>query len=408
MTWHQTKIAQRLDFASKVMAVGASVTLFLPTAILSTWMALFLVCWLGSGNLRSKIARIATHPVALSALVLVGLFLLGLLYTSASTEHALKIFGKYSRLLLIPLLLSVFYEAQWRDRAYRWLIGTMVAVMLLSYAQLLGIIPLGPPGQQYALVKGTIAHGFFMAMLVYLMASHFIHQPRLRWVWGVLIVLGTINVLFINAGRTGYMIFIGLMILFTYQQWRWRGLIASALGAVLIAVIGFNASPIFTQRVLEVNTQIQQYIRGDSQLTSVGARLEFYQHSLDLIAAHPLIGGGTGSFVPEYARLVTQKGIHPSTNPHNEYLVITVELGLIGLATLLMLWFQQWRYSLYLEWPYRHAAQGLVVAMAIGCLFNSFLLNFSEKWFYIYLVALACSPPVTKTKRGYDARELSP
>ena len=406
MIWHQTIIARSLDSFSKFLAVGASATLVLPTAILSTWMSLFLLCWLGSGNLRVKIARVAHHPVALSALALVALFLLGILYTSASTEHALKIFGKYGRLLLIPLLLSVFYDSQLRDRAYRVFLGVMIATLLVSYAQLLGLVPLGPPGQEYALVKGRIAHGFFMAVLVYLMATHFIQQPRLRWVWGVLVVLGINNVLFMNSGRTGYMILLGLMVLFTYQQWRWRGLLISVVASTMIAMIGFSASPIFKQRILEMSTDVQKYIQGDAEFTSVGGRMEFYQNSLQLIAKHPLLGGGTGSFKSEYAQLVKQQGVL-STNPHNEYLMVTSELGLVGLAALLMLWIQQWRYSQNLEWPYRHAAQGLVVAMVIGCLFNSFLLNFSEKWFYIYLAALSCAGPVFKKEQSHDAPKIS-
>ena len=60
-----------------------------------------------------------------------------------------------------------------------------------------------------------------------------------------------------------------------------------------------------------------------------------------------------------------------------------------------------------LEWPYRHAAQGLVVAMVIGCLFNSFLLNFSEKWFYIYLAALSCAGPVFKKEQIHDVPKIS-
>ena len=337
MIWHQTKIAQRLDITSKIMAVGAPLTLILPAAILNTWMSLLLLCWLSSGNLRLKISRIMHHPVALSAIVLVGLFLLGMLYTSASSEQALKIFGKYNRLLFIPVLLTIFYEPLWRQRAYRVFLGVMIATLLVSYAQLLGIAPLGPPGQEYALIKGRIAHGFFMAVLVYLMATHFVHQPRWRWIWGVLIVLGINNVLFMNSGRTGYMILLGLMVLFTYQQWRWRGLLISVVASTMIAMIGFSASPIFKQRILEMSTDVQKYIQGDAEFTSVGGRMEFYQNSLQLIAKHPLLGGGTGSFKSEYAQLVKQQGVL-STNPHNEYLMVTSELGLVGLAALLMLW----------------------------------------------------------------------
>lgn len=405
MIWHQTIIARGLDNTSKFLAVGAPITLVLPAAILNTWMSLLLLCWLCSGNLRLKISRIIHHPVALSAFVLVGLFLLGMLYTSANSEQALKIFGKYNRLIFIPLLLTIFYEPLWQQRAYRAFMAVMIATLLLSYGQLLGIVPLGPPGQEYALSKGRIAHGFFMAILVYLMASHFINQPRWRWIWGALIVLGINNVLFMNEGRTGYMILLGLMVLFTYQQWRWRGLLISIVASVMIAVVGFSTSPIFKKRMQAISTDIQQYIQGDPQFTSVGGRMQFYQNSLELIAEHPLLGGGTGSFKSEYAQLLMQQGVL-STNPHNEYLMVTSEIGLVGLAALLMLWFQQWRYGRYLEWPFRHAAQGLVVAMVIGCLFNSFLLNFSEKWFFIYLAALSCAGPVIKKAKILDAPQM--
>jgi O-antigen ligase len=117
--------------------------------------------------------------------------------------------------------------------------------------------------------------------------------------------------------------------------------------------------------------------------------MEFYRNTLALIQKNPLFGTGTGSFPAVYAEQVKDTGSVASKNPHNEFMLITVQTGFVGLAALLWLFWQQWRYAPQLPTPLeRSLAQGLVMMMALICMLNSTLLDHTEGLLFAWLTAL--------------------
>jgi hypothetical protein len=70
-------------------------------------------------------------------------------------------------------------------------------------------------------------------------------------------------------------------------------------------------------------------------------------------------------------------------------MLITVQTGLVGLAALLWLFWQQWRYALQLPTPLeRNLAQGLVLMMILICMLNSSLLDHTEGLLFAWMTAL--------------------
>ncbi|MGH8623536.1 MAG: O-antigen ligase family protein, partial [Burkholderiales bacterium] len=120
-----------------------------------------------------------------------------------------------------------------------------------------------------------------------------------------------------------------------------------------------------------------------------GQRLEFYRVSLEIVKDRPLLGHGTGSFASAYAEKMKGQRALLTRNPHNEYLHLMVQLGLAGLAALLYLFWTHWRSTPRLPTPTeRHLARGLVLTMAVGCLFNSWLMDHTEGLLYAWLAGL--------------------
>jgi O-antigen ligase len=369
------------------MAVATAFSLVVSTALCTVTMVLFLAFWIASGHYREKLSQIQARPLALCSLALLMMLVIGVLYSSATLPQALHTLHSYRELLYIPLLLTAFNDQQWQRRGYYAFLIAMLLILILSYAKFLGWLPLGPPGQEYTVFKGRIAHSLLMAYTIYLGAQHFIQEPRRRWLWGLLIGLGLVNLLFMIGGRTGYLVFFALIILFMYQYWRWRGLVISGLLVVGVATLAYHTSDPFHQRIGQMISDITED-QPPGTVTPGRLRLEFYANTLSLIARHPWLGGGTGSFTPEYARLVQEKNLYPSNNPHNEFLLITTQIGLVGLALLLLLGYRQWRLSYALRPEFIAAAQGLVVTLAVGSLFNSLLLDFTEGHFYACLTGI--------------------
>ena len=76
-------------------------------------------------------------------------------------------------------------------------------------------------------------------------------------------------------------------------------------------------------------------------------------------------------------------------NPHNEYLLITVQVGVAGFALLLYLFYTQWRHAVKLPGLFEQdAARGLVLTIAVTSLFNSPLHDHTEGLFFAFASAM--------------------
>lgn len=399
--------ADRCELASKALAVMALFALVVSTAWTNITLGLFVLCWIAAGGYREKFRRIQVNPVALWALALFVVFAIGVLYSSASLDEALHTLKKYRKLLLIPLLIAIFYEPKWRTHGIHAFLSAMLLVLAISYMKLLGLWSDGSGAQDYSVFKNYIGQSILMAYAIYLMAHRFADHPRQRWLWGLLILLGSFNVLFMLPGRTGYIVFFTLLMLFLYQRHGWQGLLVSMMFIIFTASIAYKTSMLFEQRVDMAVADIKGYLGSeeiDPAESSAGIRLEFYANTIALIGQHPFFGGGTGSFAPEYKRQAQQSEILETSNPHNEYLSVTAQLGLAGLALLLLLGYSQWRLSYRLTSELRAAGQGLVITMAAGSLFNSLLLDFTEGHFYACLSGLIYASVSSVNARADDKR----
>jgi O-antigen ligase len=119
-------------------------------------------------------------------------------------------------------------------------------------------------------------------------------------------------------------------------------------------------------------------------------RLEFWRKSLGFVAQAPILGNGTGSTRDLFRRAADGEngaaGV-ASDNPHNQYLAVAVQLGLVGLAILLAMWAAHlalFRGSGVIPWI------GLVVVLqnVIASAFNSHLFDFFHGWLYAFGVGV--------------------
>ncbi|MFB3075170.1 MAG: O-antigen ligase family protein, partial [Candidatus Methylomirabilales bacterium] len=146
--------------------------------------------------------------------------------------------------------------------------------------------------------------------------------------------------------------------------------------------------------------------QGLSLLNEAGGlvmRLEWYQNSLAIVRDSPVFGVGTGGFASAFAEKGKNSRVPPTSNPHNEYLLIAVQLGVFGLAVLLYLFYTQWHLAADLPGLFeRNLARGLVLTVMTTCLFNSSLLDHGEGIFYAWMSGLLFAG---LNSRGQNNRE---
>ena len=235
--------------------------------------------------------------------------------------------------------------------------------------------------------KEHLTHNILMAFGVFLFAWLALGavSPWARVAWATLATLALVNVTVMVHGATGYLVLAGLLLVLGYRRVGWRGLGAAVMGLTVLAAALMWVNNPFQQRVDKISKELREWRADQPAHTSTGWRLEFYSNTLAIIAEHPVLGVGTGGFPSAYAEKVKGTAKLPTQNPHNEFLLITAQLGFAGLAALLWLFWRQWRLAARLETPLDgEIARGLVVTMVIGRMLNSLLLDHTEGLFYAW------------------------
>lgn len=390
-----SRVQQGAQWVARWSAIALGFSVIVSTALNGFLMALLLLAWFASGGWQEKRSLVKRNPVAIAALVLLVLGTAGALWSQGTPEDIALFTNKYSKLLLIPILVTVLLEPEDRRRGLVAMTTGLLLSLVLSYGLWLDLLPpvwpLTGTADNPTALKNYISHSVFMALGVLLFALYASQTGSSvrRWVWAVLALLAAINVLFMVHGRTGYLVLAAICIVSLVQVMRWRGLV---LGAALVTasfVAAFVLSPGFKDRVTLAVDQASTWNPDVASRSSVGLRLESYQTTLNIVREHPFLGVGTGGFPTAYAERVKSTERNTTRNPHNQYLLTAAELGVVGLAALLFFFFQHARASSrLLEMRDRLLARGLLTLMVVGSVFNSFLLDHNEGVFFCWLTGL--------------------
>lgn len=359
-------------------------------------IGLIALLWLLSGNLGGKAAIIRHNPVAIAALLLFGLLALGTLYTNGNPGVLLK----YIDLLFIPVFLTLFQDARTRTRGLQLFCVAAIASIVVSYLAYLDLLTDSSllrrsPGYVTGF-KYSITHGLITAFAAYLFAllARDEQNKKRRMLYIALALFAAHNVVFMVFSRTAYVVLTMLFFYFFGATLGRRGLILITVVTAATFLAAYATSDTFHQRVNAAAHEAMEWQSGKPSATSVGLRLEWYSASLGIIRERPLLGYGTGSFQAVYAQAVADKNMVATDHPHNEYLLIAVQTGLIGLACLLYLFWSEWRTAGRLQQPfYRDLGRGLVMTFVVGSLFNSLLLDHTEGLLFAWLSALLFAAP---------------
>jgi O-antigen ligase len=145
--------------------------------------------------------------------------------------------------------------------------------------------------------------------------------------------------LFINAGRSGYVVFFFMLLIVIVIHYRvtLKSLLLLSLLAGAIPYMAFKASPTFHNRALLTYNSLSHF----SYDTSIGIRIGLGVIAKDIFMEHPLLGVGVGDYMEEKINVIETKypkwlRIKSIANYHNSYAEILVIAGIFGLLAFLM------------------------------------------------------------------------
>ena len=370
------------------------------TAITTVASILLVLFWLASAQFKNLPALYREQKAPFIAFLLFVYFIFGVSYSSATLSEAFRMAGKYRELILITILIPFLAKDRFRKRAVTSFEVASIVNLISSYAlyfyhdydfNLLSNPDYSPS------FKSSITHSLFISFFAFYCAHRAAQKSSHFMIWVFLFLLSAHNLFFIVPGRTGQLIFFLLIVLFSFQKFSTKGILLSLLSGIIFLALflGFSDK---SNRIVEGFNSTQAYLQGKEgdTSTSMAKRLTFWKYTSRMIAEKPWFGYGTGSYAHQYKKIAPHTNFMPG-NPHNEFLMIFVQLGIGGFILFLVFLASLFRHALKLSNDYRWLAQGILLALVVNSLFNSTFLDHAEGHWFACLIAIFF-PPFSRNK----------
>lgn len=380
---------------SNIIAFLLGVAIPVSNPLMNVSLCLIFICIFSRKNFSFTSSLIINPLIYLPAIMF---FLLALSLITKNHDYGSTMVSKYMKLLYV-FPLSVFFLLD-KNRVKMFFIGFLFAnalVLVVSTISQMGSTTLfGINPDNPVVFKLHITQNFFMSLAVLFWISYFFTKKGMwRIVYGIMAIFAIVNILFMVEGRTGYLsLFVGVGVLLLMML-SLRQIITAFIVAFIIGITIFIMPNKLIDRinkgVEEVKTcfysnEVNKYNYCN---TSMGQRTIFLMDAFKLIKQAPLLGNGAGSF--SYTELNKGNTIH---NPHNEYLIETLQIGLLGLVIFLSWLFFCFKSTKYQTGLYRFVFISILTSYSVCNLFNSFILDSSEGHFFVILIAMLAAGEV--------------
>ena len=319
-------------------------------------------------------------------LAILALFAFSLFWTVADAEVALAALTKHSKLLL-PFLLVLLIRSVHEARVALILFGLAQSVLAcLSWASAAGLTLPWLAARGWGWTPGIVFTSYLDQSIIFSVTAAVLWHLRRENLWpawlGLAMAVAMLaNVLVLLPGRTGYLIAILVLTLVAVwalpKRWQWPAVLLVPI--LMMTSLWFGSSKI-QARIALVAAESRAFISNAEVGSSAAFRLNAWRRSWQAIAEQPLTGHGVGAWTGVVKRLEGANGTAvfgsgKLSNPHQEFMLWGVELGLLGLLLL-----PAWIVALLRDFvrfkaPVAHAGISVTLAMAVACLFNSSLFD---------------------------------
>jgi O-antigen ligase len=325
-----------------------------------------------------------------------GLFvfiLIACLWSQAPFSMRWMVVGKYLKVLYLPILAVGFIHPRIRNLSVNAYLAAMLLTCIISILKAQGVFLVGDPGEIF---YNRIITGFMVAFGSYL-AGLLAFQSKgwLRFSYLLLVLLTSYQVLFINTGRTGYIIYFILMALLVLQKISFKKAITGICLLCGLMLSSYYVSPTMQDRVNDLlhDIKLNQHATENS---SLGYRIQFHQYAKSLFEMHPVIGIGTGGFKYRFS----QDNPVPAwgkelTDPHSQYWLTLSEQGIIGLLFLLFFLWSLFITSFQLT-ETRPILLGILAAFSLSALADTILCYSAVGFILVVMSALSLGELVEK------------
>lgn len=360
---------------------------------------LLVIVMLSSSELRRRLWQTWQQPLVKWLLAFYAMILIGLLYSIAPSGTAGSMASGWRKLLLLPLALALFDDGRWKFRFLSAFTAAMAICAIASFIVLVLHIDVPIAAMEPGiLLRNHATQGMVFAVAAFgaaLMALE-VTWRKYRPLFIAETILLIANVILVSTGRSGYLVLLictltGLIgWIFNKHRPGFKELALAGLAAILVVGALFVA-PSSRERIALAIREVQQYNQA-TEVTSMGIRVIFWKNTIELIGERPLLGYGTGAFGEAYGHKVAGRtGVAgtPAGDPHNQYMKIAAEHGLIGLGIFACFLITALRGRV--PGPWRIMNIGVLLGWCASSLANSHFSTFAEGSFIYAWIGIMLS-----------------
>ena len=324
---------------------------FIPTSIAITNLiiGLLALCWILERNFKAKFEIIKSYNWMIALFALICFYGLGMLWGEQHLNAGWQ-FQRLALLLMFPVLMTMNLKQETIKKAVFSFLGTafisaFIAIainnnIILPLSEYLSFID--PHRNNSAFIMYNY-HNVILALATTL-SLYVLIEKKSKYTYLLLLFIIVYSIsIFTERGRAGQIIF-NLSVVFYIIYYNRRNLLRLFTLLVLLFSFQFviySSTGVFKQRFDAASNVIRNNIYHVSERPE-DIRYVFIKESLNRIIKNPIFGYGTGSFGTIFNEEVQSEYIFYShTTPHNQYLYVWFELGILGLLLLLLIFYHQ-------------------------------------------------------------------
>ena len=358
------------------------------------------VGWLKASYRQTMRAALKGSPTIwflLALALLIGLHTWGSAGTEEWIAHHLR---KYARFLYAALLMMLLWERpHWQRAAMLGFVCAMMFVLASTWLNVWFVLPWSVTkepgwGLSHHVFGDYITQSIMMSLFVAIALAYAVesHNRGRTLLWVAIALLASVSITHLSLGRTGtltLLVSLGTVgILLIPRRWTLLTMVCliGALGLLLLS------SDTMVDRWMLALQELENW--RENTASSIGHRLFNYETALALMREKPWWGHGTGAFHTEICRFVSPESECGRFNwhPHNQFLFLGVDHGLVGVLLYAGLIFSLFRAALGAptKMP-RVVLACLASILMVNSMINSPLWSSIESQFFMFMTGLLVS-----------------
>ena len=321
----------------------------IPTTIVGTNMIIGLLAllWILEGNFKNKFNFIKSSKWMISIFALITFYGLGMLWGDIHLNADWQ-FQRLALLLVFPVLGTMNLKQETiRNGVVAFLITTFISAIVSIAINNNMILPID---EYFSFINydwrisAFIKYNYHNVLLslAFTISLYILIEKKSKYkVALVLFIIAYLISIFTERGRAGQVIF-NLSAIFHIVYYNRKHLLKMLAFLILLfsfQFIVYKTTKVYKNRFDAVSNIIKN--NGDRG-KGKDIRYVFVKESLKRIKQKPILGYGTGSFGTIFIDEVKSgHKFYSHTTPHNQYLFVWFELGILGLLLLLSIFYSQ-------------------------------------------------------------------